>query len=101
MWQLRAGREAGRAERVPQYDRHRLKQALLFQGSISAQPVSMLLHCADATGYRLGQRQELAGGRAIERGPFMSVRLNWARFRYDQAGKQWRRLHNGGRFQGK
>ena len=89
MLQLPAGREASRGERAPQYESHRPEQTLLFQGSIPAQPVSMLLHCADATGYRLGQRQELAGGRAIERGPFMSVRLNWARFRYDQAGKQW------------
>ena len=47
------------------------------------------------TGYRLGQRQELAEGRAIDRGPFISVRSNWARFRYDQDGKQWQRLHNG------
>jgi hypothetical protein len=67
MLQLPAGREAGRAERVPQYERHRPAQTLLFQGSIPAQPVSMLLHCADATGYRLAWRHELAGERVKER----------------------------------
>jgi hypothetical protein len=67
MLQLPAGREAGRAEHVPQYERHRPAQTLLFQGSIPAQPVSMLLHCTDATGYRLAWRHELAGERVKER----------------------------------
>ena len=32
------------------------------------------------TGYRLGQRQELAEGRVINRGPFLSERANWEVF---------------------
>ena len=44
---------------------------------------------ATATGYRLAWRGELAGERANDRNLFRSARLIQARFRYEQAGKQW------------
>jgi hypothetical protein len=81
--------DASRAPVAGQSSAAAVQPVWLIQGSIPAQPMSMLLYCADATGSRLAWRHELAGERVNDRNPFRSarrVRQDFGMIRLESSG---------------